>query len=122
MTIITPILNAVTATTTAAPVNIEGASRVTLVCKRADHSSGSSAFAATVSPDGTNYATYNRWISNATNTNAQGDTRVASLSLSSNTVDFLSMSSSDAFKDIKVTVTETTDGTHSAWLVVEYDN
>lgn len=113
------VFNGVTATTTANPIDIKGAKKVTLLCKRADHSSGSSAFAATVGANG-EYATYNRWISNATNTNAQTPARVASLTLSSNTTDFLTMSPEDAFEFIKVTVTETTDGTHSAWLIVDY--
>lgn len=115
------VFNGVTATTTADPIDIKGAKKVTLLCKRANHGSGSSAFSATVGANG-EFATYNRWISNVTNTNAQGITRVASLSLSSNTTDFLTMSPEDAFEFIKVTVTETTDGTHSAWLIVDYDD
>lgn len=114
------VLDGVTATTTANPVNILGAKKVVLFCKRADHSSGSSAFAATVGV-GTDSATYNKWISNATNTNGQTLTRVASLSLSANGCGFLTMSPEDCFEFITVTVTETTDGTHSAWLIVDYD-
>lgn len=115
------VLDAVTATTTSSPVNILGAKKVVLFCNRADHASGSSAFSATVGV-GTTFATYNKFISNATNTNAQTLTRVASLSLAADGSGFLTMSPEDCFEFIKVTVTETTDGTHSAWLVVEYDD
>jgi hypothetical protein len=113
------VLDGVTATTTSAAVNLEDAKKVVLVCKRADHSSGSSAFTAQVSVDGTNYVDYEKWISNANNTNVQGLTRVTTLTLSDDGVDFLTMDPDDGFKDIKVKVTETTDGTHSAWLFIQ---
>lgn len=115
------VLDGVTATTTANPVNILGAKRVTLVCKRADHVSGSSTFTAKVGV-GTDLADYKKWISNASNTNAQNLTRVASLVLSTNGVDFLTMSPEDVFDTIEVKVTEATDGTHSAWLIVDYED
>jgi hypothetical protein len=114
------VLDGVTATTTAAAANIEDAKKVVLVANRADHSAGSSAFSATVSVDGTNYMDYKKWISNANNTNAQDLTRVTTLTLSANGTDFLTMDPDDGFKDIKVKVTETTDGTQSAWLLIEY--
>lgn len=114
------VLDGVTATTTADAVDIKGAKKVTLLCQRADHSSGSSAFTATVGV-GTTYADYKKWISNATNTNSQSLTRVQTLTLSANGIDFMSMSPEDTFEFIKVKVTETTDGTHSAWLIVDYD-
>lgn len=113
------VLDGVEATTTSNAVNIEGAKKVVLVCNRADHASGSSAFTAQVSVDGTNYIDYKKFISNANNTNAQGVTRVTTLTLSANGTDFLTMDPDDGFKDIKVKVTETSDGTHSAWLYVE---
>jgi hypothetical protein len=113
------VLDGVTATTTSEAINLEDAKKVVLVCKRADHSSGSSAFTATVSVDGTNYVDYKKWISNANNTNAQGLTRVTTLTLNDNGVDFLTMDPDDGFKDIKVKVTETTGGTHSAWLFIQ---
>lgn len=113
------VLDGVTATTTASPVNILGAKRVVLFCKRADHSAGTSTFAATVGV-GADQATYSKWISNATNTNVQMPTRVASLVLSANGNGFLTMSPEDIFDTIVVTVTEATDGTHSAWLIIDY--
>ena len=114
------VLDGVVATTTSAAANIEDAKKVVLVANRADHASGSSAFTATVSVDGTNYMDYKKWISNANNTNVQGETRVTTLTLTADGTDFLTMDPDDGFKDIKVKVTETTDGTHSAWLLIEY--
>jgi len=112
-------LDGVTKTTTSQPINIEDAEKVVLVCKRADHSSGSSAFTAQVSIDGTNYIDYKKWIDNVANSNSQELTRTQTKTLSSNGVDFMTMSPEDGFKDIKVKVTETTDGTHSAWLWIQ---
>ena len=113
------VLDGVTATTTSAAANIEDAKKVVLVCNRAAHASGSSAFTAQVSVDGVNYIDYKKFISNANNTNVQGLTRVTTLTLSANGTDFLTMDPDDGFKDIKVKVTETTDGTHSAWLFIQ---
>jgi hypothetical protein len=117
---VVPVLDEVTADTTSVAVPIEGASKVVLVCKRADHDGGSSAFTATVSVDGSNYIDYKKWISNANNGNDEGLTRVTTLTLSADGVDFLTMDPYDGFKDIKVEVDETTSGTHSAWLYIEY--
>lgn len=113
------VLDAVTATTTANPVDISGAKRVTLLCNRADHDGGSSTFTAQVGT-GTTFADYKKWISNANNTNGQDLTRVSSLVLSANGSDFLTMSTEDVFELIAVKVTEETAGTHSAWLILDY--
>lgn len=113
------VLDDVTATTTSVAVPIAGAKKVVLVYKRADHNSGNTVFSATVSLDGTNYITYNKWIDNVANTNGQTLTRVASKTLSANGTGILTMDPDDGFLDIKITATETTDGTHSAWLYIE---
>lgn len=115
------VLNDVTSTTESQPVSIEGAKKVVLVYKRSDHSSGKTVFSATVSVDGSNYITYNKWISNATNTNSQDITRVASVDTgAADVTGFLTMDPDDGFVYIKVTATETTDGTHAAWLYIEH--
>ncbi len=115
-------LNAVTATTTSEPVNIENAAKVTLEFTRANHSAGSSSFAVSVSLDGVNYVTYNKLIDNVTNTNVQTLTRVAAASLASDTSKHYTMDlSQEAFRWMKVTVTETTDGTHTCKALVIYD-
>ena len=117
------LLDAVTATTTSDVFSLEGACRATFQLTRANHSAGSSAFALEVSIDGTNWVTYNKLISNVTNTNAQTLTRVASVTLSSNTSSVISMDlQHDYYKYARMTVTETTDGTHSATAYIEYAN
>lgn len=108
-----------TADKTSNTVNILGAKKVVLVCKRADHVSGSTEFSAVVGVGGNEIA-YSKWISNVANTNAQTLTRVASLTLSADGVDFLSMSPEDTFDIIKVTADVTTDGENSAWLILDY--
>lgn len=102
-------------------IMIAGAKKVTLFLKRSNHAAGSSAFDVDVSCDGTNYVDYNKLISNVTNTNAQTETRVGSVTLSSNTTSIVSLDlEKDAFLSMKLNVTETTDGTHEAWAVIEY--
>jgi hypothetical protein len=121
MTEVIKVLNDVTATTTSVAVSIEGAKKVVLVYKRSDHNAGKTVFSATVSVDGVNYIAYSKWITNAANTNSQTLTRVASVDTgAANVTGFLTMSPEDGFTDIKVTATETTDGTHAAWLLIEY--
>lgn len=112
------VLNAVTATTTSDAINLQNVKRCTLEFTRANHSAGSSAFTVTVSVDGVNYYAYNKLIDNVTNTNSQTLTRVSGKTLSSNTTALVSMDlEHDTFHSMKVTVTETTDGTHTAKII-----
>lgn len=116
----TPI-NAVTATTTSEEIVIAGAKKVSFMFTRADHSSGSSAFSVDVSLDGVTYVDYNKLISNVTNTNGQELTRVASVSLSADGSTFATMDlEHDTIHSIKITATETTDGTHTAQVMIEW--
>lgn len=109
------VIDAVTATTTSEPIALDGVLKATLHFIRADHTSGSSAFAVDVSNDGVNWVTYNKLIDNVANTNGQTITRVASSTLASNTSKVYTMDlENDCYKYMRVTVTETTDGTHSA--------
>ena len=113
-------LNEVTATTTSSPIEVKGAERVSIICKRTDHSAGTAIFTVEVGA-GTDYVTYNKLISNVTNTNVQDLTRVANVTHSGNAVGFLTLSPEDAFEFIKVTVTSTTNGgKDSAIVVVDY--
>lgn len=115
------LLNAVTATTNSAAALIQGAKRVTLQFTRANHSSGSSAFKVQVSYDGTNWVDYNMLIDNVTNTNAQTKTRILTKTLSSDTVAICAMDLENFGAQLmRVVVTETTDGTHSAEAFVEF--
>ncbi len=74
--------------------------------------SGNAVFTVDVSNDGSNWIAYNRLTTNVTNTNAQTDTRVASVTLNSNTNSVVSIP--DCFAFYRVRATMTTDGIYSA--------
>lgn len=110
------LLNAVTATTTSSDVPCGNAKRATFEFTRADHSAGSSAFVVQGTVDGgTTWHTIDIFPSTGTKTRATGAT------LSSNTtvlygadLEFVGVQA------IRVTVTETTDGTHTAKMFLEF--
>lgn len=113
-------IDAVTATTVSEPINIENAEKISLIFTRANHSAGSSAFSVEVSLDGITYVAFNKLITNVTNTNAQTKTRVASVSLASNTSSIVAMDlENDIFRWMRITATETTDGTHTAKALIQ---
>ena|SRR3990167_7208228 len=117
----TTALNAVTATTTSDPISIEGAKKVILELTRANHSAGSSAFKVQVSWDGVTYTDFAGLIDNIINSNAQTITRVVTKTLSSDITAYVAMDLEYLwFKWIKVVVTETTDGTHTAKVAVQF--
>lgn len=111
------LLNAVTETTTSAAVGVEGLRRIGFQFKRANHSAGSSAFAVQGTVNGADWTTLNLIVSNATNTNAQTRTRVASVSLAADGTALAFLEDLVVLKAVRVVVTETTDGTHSAWMI-----
>jgi len=114
------VIDAVTATTVSEPVNIENAEKISLIFSRANHSAGSTAFSVEVSLDGATYVAFNKLITNVTNTNAQTKTRVASVSLSSDTSSVVAMDlENDIFRWMRVTATETTDGTHTVKALIQ---
>lgn len=132
-------IDAVTATTTSDKYYIGGATRVGLMFRRSNHSAGATALSAKVSLQplgdatgttkdalgrptggaGITVTACNMLIDNVTNTNAQTLTRVASKSLGANGDAFLWLSPECLATWIELTLTETTDGTHDAWLVIE---
>ncbi len=79
-------------------------------------SGGNGVFTVEVSNDETNWVPYSRLTTNATNTNAQTDTRVASITLNSNTSSVISIP--DNFTAIRVKVVPTTDGVYSSTVFV----
>ena len=103
-----------TADKTSGAINILGAKKVVLFCKRANHTAGSTTFSAVVGVEG-NETAYNKWISNVST-----ETRVSSLVLNTNGCGFLTMDPKDTFETIKVTADVTTDGANSAWLILDY--
>lgn len=111
-------LDGVTATTTSDAVDISQADKVVFCFKRADHSAGKTVFTVNVSVNGSDYVTYNKLIDNVANTNGQTLTRVASYDTgAANATKFYTLSPEDHFKYCTITATETTDGTHSAWVL-----
>ena len=120
MTSVKTPLNGVTATTESEAVSIEGAKKITLLLTRANHTAGSSTFSVKVSIDGITYVDYNKLIDNVSNTNTQNLTRVTSKVLNDNGSAILSMDLiNDCFKFMKVKVTQVTDGTHTAKVLIE---
>lgn len=79
--------------------------------------SGNCVFTVDVSNDGgTTWTAYNRITTNATNTNAQTDARVASVTLSATGSNFMFFPDGDHFQLIRIKGTVTTDGSYSAFL------
>jgi len=117
-------LNAVTATTTSNKFYVGGARRIGLLVRRADHVAGSTAFTVkgsmetpeTVTPTMT---ALNIMIDNVTNSNVQTLTRIATKTLSANGDAFLWFDPFFFINFLEITATETTDGTHSAFIVFE---
>lgn len=109
------LLNAVTANTNAS-VQVGDKKKLSLQLIASGISSGNGVFTVEVSNDGTNWVPYNRLVTNVTNTNAQTDTKVASITLNSNTSSIVFFPEGDAFQFIKVLLARTTDGSYSAVL------
>lgn len=111
------MLSAVSSTTTSAgfDVSLRCDLSIQLICS--GHTSGNGVFTVDVSNDGgTTWTAYNRIVTNVTNTNAQFDTRVASVTLSANGSAFMFFPNNDHFQMIRVTCTVTTDGAYTATL------
>jgi len=124
-TISTP-LNAVTATTTSSAVNTENANKITCLFTRANHSSGSSAFSVLGSVDGTTFEAIMlvKIIASDAGAGTAGEdigyTRALSATLGADGSENWGVDiKHTCFKEIKVKVTETTDGTHTAKVLIE---
>ncbi len=118
------LINAATADVDSSGVTATGANtadvsmrtKLSIQFTAADITSGNGVFKVYVSNDGINWVQYNRLTTNVTNTNAQTDTRVASITLSSNTSSMVFFPVGDYFRYIGVGLDRTTDGTYSAVL------
>ncbi len=118
----TTLLDNVTADVAANPLyyDVGDADKFSLQLSCANHTSGNGVFTVEVTNDTDssgvpqNWVTYNRLTTNVTNTNAQTDTRVASVTLSTNTSVFVFFPVGDHFKYLRVNVDVTTDGTYRA--------
>lgn len=134
-------LDAVTATTTSNKFYVGDAKRIGFIFRRANHSSGSTAFSVkgSLQPvgDGTGAAdsfgyptggtgvtmtTLNLLINNLENTNAQQVVHSTDVTLNANGDEMAWLDPNVFVNWLEVTATETTDGTHSAFIVVEYED
>ncbi len=110
------MLNAVTATATSGGFVVAERKKLSIQVIAASITSGNSVFTIDISNDNVNWVSYKRINSNATNTNAQTDTRVASVTLSSNGTAMILFPYDDHFKYVRITATITTDGAYTAIL------
>lgn len=108
------LLNGVTATTTSSSFPIDNAGRVSLQLRAAGISSGNGVFTVEVSNDGSNWVAYNRLTTNVTNTNAQTDVRVASVTINTNSGSMIFFPPGDTFNFLRVVCTVSTDGSYFA--------
>ena len=91
---------------------------MTIQFKGASISSGNGVFTVEVSNDGVSWAVFSRLNSNATNTNAQTDVRVASVTVNSNASTVVSIPKTDMFAFYRIKVIPTTDGNYSAFALI----
>jgi len=115
-------LNAVTATTTSEEFYIGDFKRVAFLFRRADHKAGSTeftinqGFSAEAGTMPTMTAS-NMLIINVANDNSQSAYTHSSVVLAANGDGFAWLDPSCAATHVSVTATETTDGTHSAYII-----
>lgn len=120
----TTLISAVTATgvTTGSYVAVGERKRISIQFKATSITSGNGVFTIQVSNDGSTWTNYSRLTSNATNTNAQTDTRVASVTVSTNLTSggtggsIVFFPPGDHFEYLRAIVTVTTDGAYTATL------
>lgn len=98
-------------------VDVSARQKLSIQFTAASVTSGNGVFTVWVSNDGVTFIKYQRLTDNLTNTNAQTDTRVSSVTLSSNGSKIYFFPEGDYFKYIMACVTRTTDGTYSATLM-----
>jgi len=116
-------LNAVTATTVSDKIWVGDYDRVALLFRRADNAGGTSAFTVKAGFDdklagNPTMTAYNMLIDNVTNTNAQTLTRVNGKSIANADGDAMVwLDPNCPVTHVEITVTETTDGTHSAFIL-----
>lgn len=121
-------LNAVTATTNSSSIPIAGAKRITCEFTRANHSAGSSAFKVQFSFDDSTWTDYNMLVKNlardagvGTAGEDIGTTATTTATLSTNGTELWFVDTEFLVAPyMRVIVTETTDGTHTAKVMVEY--
>lgn len=122
-TIITA-LDAVTATTTSNKFYVGNAKRIGFLFRRTNHTAGNTVFTVNIGGEAEDTVTptmlaTNMLITNTANTNVQNLTRVASVTLSSNTDAYVWLDPFVICTWVSVTATETTDGSHTAFIILQ---
>jgi hypothetical protein len=110
------LLGAVTVDTTGETFDVSKRQLKSIQFTAASIAAGNGVFTVEVSNDGTNFVAYNRLVDNLTNTNVQTDTRVGSVTLSSNTSKVYFFPAGDYFRYVRAAVNMTTDGAYTATL------
>ena len=117
-------INDATKTTTGAAIDLENATAVSFQFNRADHSAGKTIFTVNLSNDGTTYTAAAMLLSNTATANTETLTRAASWdtgAANATAIYVLDPLQARSFKWLTVTATETTDGTHNAWVCIQRD-
>jgi hypothetical protein len=117
-------LNAVTATATSPNIPVGQARRIGILIRCANHTAGNGVFTFKASLEDVSITpqtmtALNMVIDNLTNTNAQMPTRIASKTLSANGDALLWLDQTCFVNWLQITCTVTTDGTYSAYLILE---
>ena len=121
------LLNATTTTATSTAIDITGAKKVSWMFYRNAHSTGNTVFTIKVTNDlnatSTNaklWTTYNKLITNVTNSNSQTLTRVGSITTSDfGTTTAVMDLDFDSYRGALCTVAITTDGNSTCEVIVE---
>lgn len=119
-------LDGVTETTVSNKIYVGGAKRIALLFRRADNAGGTSTFSVKASLDPEDTVTpvmtaLNLWLDNVTNASTAQLTRVNGKAIAASNGDaFLFLDPACVVNWLEITVTETADGTHSAWVICEY--
>jgi len=119
-------LNAVTDTTVSNKIYVGGAKRIALLFRRAANAGGTSTFSVKASMDAEDTVTptmtaFNLCIDNVTNSNSQNLTRAVGKAIANSNGDaFMWIDPVAIVNWLEITVTQTADGTHSAWIIAEY--
>ena len=111
--------------TSSVSFSLRGIRKCTVFVTRASGTTGNSDVTATASADGTNYVTFNGFITNAVNANTAFTARVATINLSTNTTKMITMDMDYAspLDQVIFTLTNTSgtdDGVYTVKLVTEY--
>lgn len=117
---VTSITGLITGTAISRSAGIDNADRLSLMIFGNGITSGSATFYVDVSNDGSlGWVVYQRLVSNIANTNAQNDTRVASLTQTANGTAILFFPSGDTFNYLRVRADiNKVEGTYGAILYV----